>query len=133
MKQIKLFHTCSGFTPVKFPLEGNEENPHRTVYSKDGELHDEGRSTDEPRSSRIVVEIFGVIRHCAQEIGMERIQDLCELLCTDKINRVNFSSALLILISGYRLIINRFAVKLVIGGLPFHGLFNLTATGSTCP
>ena len=48
---------------MKFPSEGNEENPHGTVHSKDDKLHDEGRPTNEPRSARIVAEIFAIIRH----------------------------------------------------------------------
>ena len=50
---------------MKFPSEGNKENPHRTVHSKDNELHDERRPTNEPRSARIVAEIFAVTRHSA--------------------------------------------------------------------
>ena len=48
---------------MKFPPEGNKENPYRTVHSKDDELHDERRPTNEPRPARIVAEIFAIIRH----------------------------------------------------------------------
>lgn len=48
---------------MKFPSKGNKENPHRAVHAKDDELHYEGRPTNEPRSARIVAEIFAIIRH----------------------------------------------------------------------
>lgn len=63
IKRIEIFRTCSGFTPVKFPVEGDEKNPHGTVYPKDSELHYERRCADEPGTFRIVVEILGIIRH----------------------------------------------------------------------
>lgn len=48
---------------MKFSPKSNEENPHRTVNSEDDKLHDERGAANEPRFTRIVNEIFGIILH----------------------------------------------------------------------